>query len=220
MKDGVYVEIGDFIAEVGAEGNVSGPHLHMEYHKGTKNSWNCSVHDDPQPILDYQGTTTAPPEPSEPGETLTFPLGIQYHYSGKPSGSLTFSGSYKKLDVDAWAPKKKGLTFGMLYANVDGEGEFRTRLVRDPDDATSYQTHYAKSGDNYLLTHVWFESGEANRKLWYEFCSMDGTSHTVTTRYAKFVTIPWDVTVMLAQTAAAYTAVSRPVGRFVNWVRG
>jgi len=157
---------------------------------------------------------------TDPAETKTFPLGIEYHYSGKPAGELTFSGSYKKLDVAAWAPKKKGLTFGMLYANVDGEGEFRTRLIRDPDDATAYQTHYAKSGDNYLLTHLWFESGEAGRKLWYEFCSMDGTSHTVTTRYAKFFTIPWDVVVVVEQIGAAVTAVSRPVGRFVNWVRG
>ena len=47
-------------------------------------------------------------------------------------------------------------------------------LVRDPDDATAFQTHYAKAGDNYLLTHVWFESGEGGRKLWYQFQSMDG----------------------------------------------
>jgi murein DD-endopeptidase MepM/ murein hydrolase activator NlpD len=89
LKDGVYVSIGDFIAEVGAEGNVSGPHLHMEYHSNSKNSWNCEVHDDPQPILDHQNTATQPP-PTDLPESITFPLGIQYHYSGKPEGTLSF----------------------------------------------------------------------------------------------------------------------------------
>jgi hypothetical protein len=109
-----------------------------------------------------------------------------YWYSGKPSGELKFSGSYKKLDVDKWAPSRDGTVLAMLYANVDGEGEIRVRIVRDPDDATAYQTFYVKGGDNCLITHTWFEAGEKGRPIWWEFASMDGTSHTVTTRYAKF----------------------------------
>lgn len=62
-KDGVYVEIGDYLADVGAEGNVSGPHLHMEYHADTKGTWSCSVHDDPQPVLDH-GASAAPDNPN------------------------------------------------------------------------------------------------------------------------------------------------------------
>jgi hypothetical protein len=94
----------------------------------------------------------------------------------------------------------------MLYANIDGEGEIRVRLIREPfkgqeADPTAYATHYAKSGDNYLLTHVWFESGEGGRPLHYEFCSMDGTTHTVTTRYAKFVTVPWEIAASAARIA-------------------
>jgi hypothetical protein len=108
----------------------------------------------------------------------------------------------------------------MLYMNVDGSGEFRVRLVRDPDDATAYQTYYPKGGDNFLLTHVWFESGEANRRLWWEMQTMDGETMVVGTRYAKFFSIPWDITVAIANLNAAYMSVSRPVGRFVNWVRG
>jgi len=62
-KDGSYVKIGDYLGNVGAEGNVSGPHLHFEYHANTKGSWSCSVIDDPQPVLDHQA---APDEPDNP----------------------------------------------------------------------------------------------------------------------------------------------------------
>ena len=141
----------------------------------------CVITDDIEP----------PPEPPEPPEPPPATGDLEYWYSGKPAGELKFSGSYKKLDVPAWAPKADGLTMAMLYANVDGEGEIRVRLIRDPDDATAYQTFYIKGGDNCLITHVWFESGEAGRKLWWEMASMDGTTHTVTTRYAKMTAIPW-----------------------------
>jgi len=112
-----------------------------------------------------------------------------YWYSGKPSGTLTFDDSYKRLDVDKWAPDRDCIILGMLYANIDGAGEIRVRLVRDPDDATAYHTYYIQGGDNFLLTHVWFEKAEAGRKLWWEFQSMDGTTHTIGTRYCKFAVI-------------------------------
>ena len=41
LADGVYVEVGDYLGDVGAEGNVSGPHLHLEYHADTKGQWSC-----------------------------------------------------------------------------------------------------------------------------------------------------------------------------------
>ena len=56
LADGVYVKIGQKIADVGMEGNTSGPHLHMEYHADTKNQWSCSTHDNPQPVLDHKGS--------------------------------------------------------------------------------------------------------------------------------------------------------------------
>lgn len=52
-KDGAYVKVGDLIAEVGAEGNVTGPHLHMEYMPSTKDQWKCGIHANPQPVLDH-----------------------------------------------------------------------------------------------------------------------------------------------------------------------
>jgi hypothetical protein len=151
-----------------------------------------------------------PPDPPDDPATITLPLGIEYHYSGKPAGTLSFGGDYKRLDVASWAPKKDGLTLGMIYANVDGSGEFRSRLIREnPSDETAYQTHYPKSGDNYLLTHVWFESGEGGRPLHYELQTMDGETMTVGTRYAKFVTIPWDVTATIDTAARAYETARR-----------
>ncbi len=57
------------------------------------------------------------------------------------------------------------------------------------------------------MTHVWFEAGEADRKLHWEF-SLDGLSPRTrsTTRYAKFVTIPWIVTIPAAGLAKKLTA--------------
>ena len=179
-------------------------------------------------VIDDISTDSGSPGPTPPkppvSETKTFPLGIEYHYSNKPAGTFTFSGSYKKLDVASWGPKKDGLTLGMLYANVDGSGEFRSRLIREDfngsgEDPTAYQTHYPKSGDNYLLTHVWFESGEANRKLHYELCTMDGETMNVGTRYAKFVTIPWEVVVVVTEALAVYSAVRTPVVKVLNWLK-
>jgi hypothetical protein len=125
-------------------------------------------------------------EPEAPPVTAT----SDYWYSGKPAGTLTFDDSYKKLDVDKWAPTRDAVIMGMLYLNVSGEGEFRVRLIRDPDDATAYQTFYAKAGDSFLLTHVWFEMAEKGRKLWWEMSGSDtGPTFSVGTRYCKFAVV-------------------------------
>jgi murein DD-endopeptidase MepM/ murein hydrolase activator NlpD len=63
-KDGSYVEAGDYLGDVGAEGNVSGPHLHLEYHADTKGQWSCSTHDDPAPVLAYQPAPDTPDNPN------------------------------------------------------------------------------------------------------------------------------------------------------------
>jgi murein DD-endopeptidase MepM/ murein hydrolase activator NlpD len=63
--DGAYVNIGDPLAHVGAEGNVTGPHLHFEFHPEAKGVWNCSVHANPQVVLDHGGS--APPTSGDGG---------------------------------------------------------------------------------------------------------------------------------------------------------
>ena len=51
VADGTKVKPGDKIGEVGSEGNVTGAHLHYEFHPKHKNRWNCSVVADPAPTL-------------------------------------------------------------------------------------------------------------------------------------------------------------------------
>ena len=194
------------------------------------------LHDDGDPAIaggvPPEPEPTPPPDEVEPPESITFPLGIEYHYSGKPAGTFTFSDTKKFLDVEPWAPTKQGFTFGMLYANVDIDGEFRSFLERmDPSDETAFQTHFGdEGGDNYLLTHVWFEKGEAGRRLRYGLYSMDGQTGTVGTRYVKFLAIPEDIFVDLGNVLAIYTAARQAyrvavdllpkelVAAFVGWV--
>lgn len=54
LPDGMEVQVGQRISEVGAEGNVTGPHLHFEYHSG-KNLWSCSVMRDPAVVIAHAG---------------------------------------------------------------------------------------------------------------------------------------------------------------------
>lgn len=200
--------------------NPHDTHIHVSLREDTQeiavaaeqnvSKWEKSVVEPPEP------PPVEPPDPPEPElpESITFPLGIEYWYSGKPKGELTVREEYKRLDVPSWAPKRDGVTFGMLYLNVDptfksnkSMGALRVRVIREaykgePDDQSAYKD-FLMIG-NWLITHVWFEKGEAGRPLHWEMdCRLGLEKAVIGTRYAKFFTIPFVVTIPLSKIVAS-----------------
>ena len=55
VANGTKVAAGDKVGEVGAEGNVTGAHLHFERHKVASGGWACSVVVDPKPSISADG---------------------------------------------------------------------------------------------------------------------------------------------------------------------
>jgi murein DD-endopeptidase MepM/ murein hydrolase activator NlpD len=94
-SDGAYVAAGDYVAEVGEEGNATGPHLHFERHSGY--GWSCSLMVDPM-LSHNAGQTSTPPQqdwPEEPtGEDDDDMLIIQSDGRG---AALIGPGYYKSL---------------------------------------------------------------------------------------------------------------------------
>jgi len=78
-------------------------------------------------------------------------------------------------------------------------GALRVRVVREDfngqaSDESGYQD-FLMIG-KWLITHVWFESGEAGRPLHWEMNNRLGLeSAEISTRYAKFFAIPWIIEV-------------------------
>lgn len=54
VENGARVDAGQAVGKVGAEGNVTGAHMHFERHATTTAGWSCSVVRDPAPSLNYQ----------------------------------------------------------------------------------------------------------------------------------------------------------------------
>jgi murein DD-endopeptidase MepM/ murein hydrolase activator NlpD len=54
VANGQHVEAGQHVGYVGAEGHVTGPHLHFERHAVATGIWSCGIIRDPQPSIDYQ----------------------------------------------------------------------------------------------------------------------------------------------------------------------
>ncbi len=197
LPDGTRVEVGDFVAEVGAEGNVTGPHLHMEYMPNTKGTWKCGIHSDPQPVLDHGGSTMAQDV-------------YNYVYSGKKDDIKEIPlDAYEWVTPDTEDPTASGLEYKMIYLNTrlhwkkEGVVNIRLKFVREGSDATAYQDFRVASKDDadgnliaddeFLITHMHMESGDKGKGgKWYIKVSDPANalnSAAVGTRYNKFATI-------------------------------
>jgi hypothetical protein len=192
LKDGAYAVVGDFIAEVGAEGNVSGPHLHLEWHPDTKGVWSCTVHADPAPILAH-GSDTG-------GSSVSG--NYDYKYLGKPGGTFTVTRSYKDLDDSEWSPPRTGWESTQVYLNVKPKfksgkthGAIRVRVMRENDDSTGHDTLSIDQDDldadgRLMLRYYYWEAGEAGDSTVVQLMCVGGLeSAEVSTRYTKRVTV-------------------------------
>jgi hypothetical protein len=54
VPNGIRVQAGDRIGNVGTEGNTTGSHLHFERHSVASGGWSCSIVRDPAPSINYQ----------------------------------------------------------------------------------------------------------------------------------------------------------------------
>jgi hypothetical protein len=133
-SDGLEVQMGDVIAEVGSEGNVSGPHLHYEFHPTSKGVWSCSVHADPAPTLGG----SAPP-PSSGGDWTSGDVYQSKLYPGSDGDAGEGSDSVRRMQtvLNAWSftgGQELPIT-GFYGPDTQHEvGLFQSQVCGDPPD--------------------------------------------------------------------------------------
>jgi len=124
-----------------------------------------------------------------------------YNYSGKPKGVLEVpAGAYRKLDAVTDDPPAAGLEGHMVYFNAGIQWKagavgatIRVKYVRADGDATGYQsfavTPRGLLGDQFLVTHIHWESGDKQGGRWSVRIDGDVTGMTLDTRYAKIYVV-------------------------------
>lgn len=180
-KDGALVGAGAKVARVGALGNVTGAHLHFERLPSFAKGWTCANHTNPSKSINWEE-----------------PMGVEYHYGGKPSGVQVVKTKYLDVERGRWNPLRKGLEHAMLYINVTkpkfktgkSVGAIRVRAIREKtNDKTSYHDYVihldASDGTSQLVTHTYFESGDGGPTRYQVKCIGGLVEATITTRYRK-----------------------------------
>lgn len=197
LADGTRVEVGDYVGRSGAEGNVSGPHLHYEFHPTTKQVWSCSVHADPSPTLK---APEAPPdpEPNPPDQIgMTIGFGLATWYSGKKTDSKLVYPDGGWHDITSEMPPTgihaKSSEHHFLYLRAylpdprSATRTIETRWVRSDGDETAYispaWTEGAKDSLGYANLH--FEEGSGLGGQWQVKVTGGTDPVEFTTRYAK-----------------------------------
>lgn len=87
---GLIVNAGQHIANVGNEGNTTGPHLHFERHNGY--GWNCNILDDPMKSHNANGVSAPSSEcsPTYPKPYSNTVYLSKLHYGQKDSDSVWY----------------------------------------------------------------------------------------------------------------------------------
>jgi hypothetical protein len=114
VASGTKVEAGGKVGEVGAEGNVTGPHLHFEKHKAGHTGWSCSAAVNPQPSIDYQ--------PSSGSGGSGAGTGGGGSDKDMPTRGKARTNKAVKLKANEWTP----ITWGHVMNNKSmfNEGEY------------------------------------------------------------------------------------------------
>ena len=135
---------------------------------------------------------------------------VDYKYGGKPSGTQTAGTAFVAIQNGSYTPPGAGFLLSMVYVNAKYKlkagatgADIRLRAVRAPHkgqpvDNTGYQDFAVPkattNGDEFLITHLWFESCDAGRKVHWELDrSADMSSCVLGTRYTKWFWISWEL---------------------------
>jgi hypothetical protein len=70
VANGAHVDAGDKVGTVGAEGNVTGSHLHFERHATETGGWSCAVVRDPAPSINYLPSGSGGSSSGEDGDDM------------------------------------------------------------------------------------------------------------------------------------------------------
>lgn len=93
LPDGTRVTAGQQIARVGDLGNVTGPHLHLEYLPNSKGKWACGLHADPSPVVNWQPSQPSQTPPSTPQQPVEDDMAKAIFFQRKGTRYVAYPGA-------------------------------------------------------------------------------------------------------------------------------